>query len=406
MQHTGANICHVYLNGSQLQRVHKADSSFSAALDRDRNDTAGAVGQILLCHFVIGVVRQVGVGDRGDFVRLFQHFCHCHSVFAVLLHTYRQSFQSQIQQERGVCRRITAEVPHQLHSRLDDVCHFAELSGVDYTVIAFVRFCEVGEFAAFSPVKCAAVYNNAAALESVTVHVLGGGVDHNICSEFNGTAEDRRGKGVVHDQRDLVGMGDLGELFNVEYCQCRIGNGFAEDQLGVGLYRLRNGFFICQRVYPDALDAEPLQRYAEQVHSAAVNGGNGNNAVAGTAQIQHRQQGSCLSAGSEHCPDAALQCIAGGVGETGIHRFRGHVKQFRHLFGGVETISGALYNGYCAGAAVFRGIAGVQAFGFQFCIRIAGLHKNSSRVSAVHGQDCPKLCTASCIFIIKKMILL
>ena len=33
VQHTGANICHVYLNGSQLQRVHKADRSFSAALD-------------------------------------------------------------------------------------------------------------------------------------------------------------------------------------------------------------------------------------------------------------------------------------------------------------------------------------------------------------------------------------
>ena len=128
-----------------------------------------------------------------------------------------------------MCRRIAAEVTHQLHSRLDDVCHFAELPGVDHAVIAFVRLSEIRELSALFPVECAAVHDHAAALERMTVHVLGGGVDDDIRTELDGTAEDWGSKGVVHDQRDLVRMGDLGELFDVEHGQRRIGDGLTED---------------------------------------------------------------------------------------------------------------------------------------------------------------------------------
>lgn len=121
------------------------------------------------------------------------------------------------------------------------------------------------------------------------------------------------------------------------------------------------------RIDPDALDAEPFQRNSEQVHCAAVDGRDGNNAVAGAAQIQHGQQRRCLSAGGEHCAHAAFQgcdllldSVAGGVGETGVHRLHGHIEQLCHLFGAVKAIGGTLYDGDSSRTAVFRGIAGVN----------------------------------------------
>ena len=69
-------------------------------------------------------------------------------------------------------RRIAAEVAHQLHTRLDDVCHRAELAGVDHAVVAFVRLGEIRELARCRPVKLAAVHDDAAALYGMAVHVL------------------------------------------------------------------------------------------------------------------------------------------------------------------------------------------------------------------------------------------
>ena len=65
-------------------------------------------------------------------------------------------------------------------------------------------------------------------------HVLGGGVGDDIRPPFNGTAVHRRGECVVHDEGDAVSVGCLGEFFNVQDGQGRVGDGLAEDRLGVG----------------------------------------------------------------------------------------------------------------------------------------------------------------------------
>ena len=68
----------------------------------------------------------------------------------------------------------------------------------------------------------------------MAVHVLGGGMGHDIGTPFNGAAVDGGGKGVIHNQRHTVGVGCIGKLFNIQYRQGGVGNGFAKDSLVLG----------------------------------------------------------------------------------------------------------------------------------------------------------------------------
>ena len=114
-------------------------------------------------------------------------------------------------------RRVAAEVTHQLHTRLDDICHRAEFAGVDHAVIAFVRLGEIRELARCRPVEFAAVHDHAAALYRVAVHVFGGGVDDDIRAPLERAAEHRRCECVVHDERHVVLCARCSPTF-----QCRI----------------------------------------------------------------------------------------------------------------------------------------------------------------------------------------
>ena len=192
----------------------------------------------------------------------FQIFCNLLGIVAVPIHADSQGFQPQIQQECGVCCRIAAQIPHQLHSCLDNVGLVPEGFRVADAVIAFIRLYEIREFAV-CPVKMSTVHNDAAHLERMTVHVLGGGVDHNVRTVFDGAAQVRRGEGVVHNQRQVIPVGKCGKTFNIQYGQSRIGQGLTEYQLGVGLdgslQFLVRGF----RTDENALDTQLLQGHSK-----------------------------------------------------------------------------------------------------------------------------------------------
>ena len=68
----------------------------------------------------------------------------------------------------------------------------------------------------------------------MAVDVFGGGVGDNVGTPLDGTAVDGGGEGVVHNEGDTVTVGRSGKLFNVQYRQSGIGNGFPKDRLGVG----------------------------------------------------------------------------------------------------------------------------------------------------------------------------
>ena len=271
-----------------------------------------------------------------------------------------------------MCGGEAAEVAHQLHAGLDDVGHRAEFTSVDNAVVALVRLGEVRELAGGSPVEFAAVDDNAAALYRVAVHVFGGGVDDDVCAPLERAAEDRRCERVVHDERNVVPVRDIRPLFDVEYGQSRVGERFTENSLGVRLEQLLDLLFIRFRVRPDALDAELFEGDAEQVDRAAVDGGDGDEAVACGAEVEDGEQGSGLTRGGQHGADAALESgdllfhgVAGRVSEAGVDALGRHIKQGRDLCGRVEAVGGGLNDGHDAGAAVFRLVAFMQAFCFD-----------------------------------------
>ena len=270
-------------------------------------------------------------------------------------------------------RRIAAEIAHQLHARLDDIGHVAEVAGVNDAVVALVRLGEVREPARSRPVELAAVHNHAAALYGMTVHVFCGGMDDNIRAPLKRTAQDRGRESIVDDERHTVLVRDVRPLFDIEHGQRWVGERFAEYGLGVGLEQLLDLFLVRLCVRPDAFDTQLFERHAEQVDRAAVDGGGRDKAVARRAQVEDGDHGSCLARAGQHRADAALQLcnllfnrVAGRVGETGVHELSRHVEQAGDVRGRVKAVGGGLHDRQRARAAVFRLVACMQAAGFDF----------------------------------------
>ena len=83
-------------------------------------------------------------------------------------------------------------------------------------MVAGVGLGELRELAACCPVEITAVYDNAAEGRSVTADEFGCAMYYDINAEFNGTEQERRSKGSVNDNGDIVAMGDLNEALNVD----------------------------------------------------------------------------------------------------------------------------------------------------------------------------------------------
>ena len=148
-----------------------------------------------------------------------------------------EAFQPQVQQ-KSVLRRLNgAEVSHKLGGTLgDEGPALTKLFCISDAVVAVVRGTETRKFFLVGhPVELAAVHNTAAYTGPVTVHIFGGGVGDDIAAPLKGTAIDGGSKGVIHNQRDAVGVGGLGELLNVQDCKGGVGDGLAKYGLGVGL---------------------------------------------------------------------------------------------------------------------------------------------------------------------------
>ena len=233
MQDTGTDIGHMYLQGHHLQAVDETGPGVAAALEREGDDAAAALGQVFFGQCVVGAAFQTAVVHVSHLGVCFQELCHGHAVFAVALHPDMQALQAQVQHVGVHGGLHGAEVAHQLGSSLGDESPLlAKALGVGDAVVAVVRGAQAGELVGVGhPVELAAVHDGTAQHCAVAVHVLGGGMGHDIGTPFNGAAVDGGGKGVIHNQRHTVGVGCIGKLFNIQHRQGRVGNGFAKDSL-------------------------------------------------------------------------------------------------------------------------------------------------------------------------------
>ena len=292
----------------------------------------------------------------------FQELCHSHTVVAVALHPDMQAFQTEVQHVGVHGRLHGAEVAHQLGRGLgDEGPFFAEALGVGDAVIAVVRGAQTGElFGVGHPVESAAVHDGTAQNRSVAVHILGGGMGHDVRTPLERAAVDRGREGVVHDERHPMRVCGVCKLFNVQHGQGRVGDGLAKDDFGVGLESGVQLFLAAQRVYEGRGDAHLLHGDGDEVEGAAVDGAGRHDVVARLAEIKQREEVGGLTAAGQHRGRAALQLadllghqVAGGVLQTGIEIAVGlQVEQLAHILAGGVFEGGGLDDGDLAGLAV------------------------------------------------------
>ena len=286
-----------------------------------------------------------------------------------------QALQTQVQNEGALGALHAAQIAHQLGSGLGDVgAGQTEALGVGHTMVALVRGTQAGKLLGIGgPVELAAVHDAAAHGSAVAVHVLGGGMGHDVRAPLEGPAVHRSGKGVVHDQGHAVGVGRLGELLNVQHGQCGVGDGLAEHSLGVGPEGSVQLLLGAVRVHEGELHAHPPHGHREQVVGAAVNAGAAHHMVAAARDVEHRIEVGCLAAAGEHGGGAALQLadlgrhmVAGGVLQAAVE-IAGclQVKQLAHILAGVVFKGRALDDGDLAGLAVAGGVSALDAFGIE-----------------------------------------
>ena len=141
----------------------------------------------------------------------------------------------------------------------------------------------------------------------MAVHVLRGGVRHDVAAPFEGSAVDGRGEGVIDDEGHAVAVRHPGEALYVEHVAAGVRDGLAEEALRVGAEAGFDALVVPFGVNKGALDAELLQRDAEEVERAAVDGVGRDEVVAGLTDVEDGVEVSRLSAAGQHGAHAALQ---------------------------------------------------------------------------------------------------
>ena len=241
-------------------------------------------------------------------------------------HTQVERFQSKIQQERVLRRLLRTEVAHQMGAAFDDIRRLAELFGIDDAVIGLVGRGEHREIA-LCPIKVAGIDDTAAKGNRVTVHVLRGGMDDDICAPFEGTAIDRGRKGIIDDQRDIMRVSDICKKLDINNIQRGIGDGLDKDRFGIGLELLIEILGGDRRADEIEIDAEVAERFIKEIERTAVDRRGRDDMIARFGDIGDADQGCCLTRRGQHRADAALKRrdllfdrVKSRVAEAGIEK--------------------------------------------------------------------------------------
>ena len=308
VQHTGTGIGHMRHDADEVQVVHEADGFFLRAFQTEGNHTTGALRQVLLSQSIVLVRGQTCIVHPAHLRVLLQPLGHLLRILAMASHAEVERLQSEVEQE-GVLRcGNAAQVAHQLSHELRRVGHLAEGLRVGQTVVRLVGCAKAGELlCVLVPIEVAAIHNHAANLSGVTVHVLRRGVRHDVAAPFKGTAVDGCGKGVIDDERHAVLVRHLGKALDVEHVAAWVRDGLAEEALRVGAEASLDAFVVPVGVDEGALDAELLQRHAEEVERAAVDSVGGDEVVASLTDVEDGVEVRRLSAAGQHSAHAAFE---------------------------------------------------------------------------------------------------
>ena len=376
VQHAAAGVGHMGHDADHLEAVHELNGLFTAALDAEREHTARKTAiELLLGDIVVLVAFEAGVVHPGHLRVVLEELGAGESILAVTRHAEVKRFQTEVQEERILRRLNGTEVAHELGGSLRDEGALAESLRVSEAVVARIRFGEALELVVMGfPVEVATIHNAAAHRSSMAIHVLGGGVRHNVNAEFNRAAENRSREGVVDNHRNAVLVSEISKALEVENLTCRVCNGFAEEALGVRAESLFDFFVAGILVNERAFDAELLHGDAEEIARTAVDGARANEVVARFADVEHRVEVGSLTGTREHRSHTAFE--SGDLGSHGVVRrvlqtgvevaASLQVEQVGHGVAGFILESGALVDGEDARFTILRLPTALDAYSFWF----------------------------------------
>ena len=215
------------------------------------------------------------------------------------------------------------------------------------------------------------VDDDTAEIRRVAVHVLGGGVGHDIRAPLERTTHHRRREGIVDDQGHAVCVRRGGEALDVEHGERRVGDSLAEDELGVGAKCCLELLIRAVRRHKGTGEAHATHGVGEKVVGAAVDGRARHHVIASGSQVEDGEEVRRHTGARQHCRRAALELgdlrrdeVAGGVLEAAVE-VAGllKVEELAHVLGRVVLPGGGLPNRHLARLGVAGAIATLHAHG-------------------------------------------
>ena len=228
MADDGACVPEIRGERAQLHGIHETLALLEPALD-DEREHAAAAGHLALCDLVLGMGRKERITHRGDArpplqpprrdQRVFRMFFHPN---LERLHALGEHPRVERRQRRPGGAREVVDLLHQILSAHHHTAHHTALS----------------------------------------IDVLGGGVEGEVCAELNRSLQDRCGEAVVHDQDDALLRSQLPEPFEIHQVHRRIRGRFHEDHARV-LTDLAGPRIGVRGIDVRVCDPEPRQNLGE-----------------------------------------------------------------------------------------------------------------------------------------------
>lgn len=359
MDDQAAHVADVGEVAEEGDGVHEPLARLHTVPQLEGDHGPGAARQVPLPGLVPGAGGQSRVVDDGHLVAGLEPFGERQGVGGVPLQAQAERLDALEQQEGAVRGEGRAEVAEQLDAELDGEGAGAEVGPVPQAVVAGVGRGEVREALGVSAeVEAARVHHDAAEGGAVAAEELGGGVDDDVGAVLGGAQQVRGGHGVVDDEGDAGLVGDVGDAPDVEDVAARVAEALGEDRLGGGADRGAPGVEVVRVVDEGHLDAQARQGVPEQVVGAAVQGGAGDEVVAGAGQGEQGEGLGGLPGGEGDSGDPAfeggdalLQDVLGGVVDAGVDVARfGEREEPGGVPGVVEDERGRLVDRHRPGA--------------------------------------------------------
>ncbi len=239
-------------------------------------------------------------------------------------HAQMKGFRS-LQKQPGIERAHgRAHVAQAQHAGPQDKSHLPEGIHKAQAVIGRLGIVEGRKASGGVPVELTGIHDQPANGGAVSADELGGGMDDDGGPVLDGTAQEGRGYGIVHHQRDAVPPADIGDLGDVDDIELGIADGFDEKGPGAIRDRLFPGRDIVRGHVAD-LNSQFAEGMGKKAYRSPIEIGRCHDFIAGSRQGQDGQGFGGLPGGyrqrantSLQGGNSLLQSVGGGIHDTGV----------------------------------------------------------------------------------------